>query len=274
MFFDEEPSETVTSNIGYFRDRQPPEYLELLRRSIRLLDTCVAAARGHRPKGPDSAEAASLDLLVGFGMLAMSESRALLLLASLGLEQSAHIHLRSLYEYTFRATLVQKPETAAAFKAAAAAEVLYFFEQLDRKPDENAEAFIAQYTRGLGPDEKPVREKKALGGTMRALMEREYTDSKSAYATNFSFPSLFSHGSILSLGQVSRQVAGRGKDFPEAIFRNGQGHRLLTLAAGQVLQLVCLFLKAFGVRVEAEWHELTAWNEKLARADAPPNAGA
>lgn len=274
MFIDQEVSETVLSDIAYYRELQPPEYLKVLRRSVRLLDRSVASARGFKAPNPESAEAATVDLLVGLAMLAMSEARALLLLTSFGLERSARIHLRSLFEYTFRAGLVQDPKTASAFKAAAAVEVVKLLADLGREQTEEIEAAIARYTRGLDASEEPVREKRALGGDVRTLIEREFANDKGAYARSFSFPSLFSHGSIVALDEVSRHTEGRGRDFPQGIFRDGQGFRLLAMATAHVLELVIMLIKAFNVEVGDEWDALVAENEKLLRAGAPPNAGA
>lgn len=245
----------MTSEVAYQTGIQPSEYLLTLKHCIHLLDKSVGAARSYQPK-EDDARATCLDFLVGFGMLALSEVRALLSLVSLGYERSARIHLRSLFEYTIRAQLVQNPETARAFKAAATVELDRYAKAMGREKDEGFIAARERYLEGIDPEDAG-RERDAFGGNMRKLVESLYPGDTSAYERNFAFPSLFSHGSILALNEVRQHVSGRGSDFIRAILSDGSGPMLLNMASAELLRLVHLLMQELRVEVDDEWHALT-----------------
>jgi len=212
VFTGNDPIDRMTSTIAYHHGIQPEDYLVLLKDGIGHLDACVAAARGHRGDPADKKRHTSLNLLLGYGLLAMSESRALLALVSIGLERSARIHFRSLHEYAFRAVLLLDPTTAHQFKLAAARETEKYAKwfKLDAA---HIAAATAQYLADADPGESPMREQDALGGDMASLM-RKKTGDDTSYATTFGQPSLFAHGSILALYELSEAIRDRGGDLP------------------------------------------------------------
>jgi hypothetical protein len=263
MFTGKEPIESANSGVAYHEGVQPREQLELLRDAIRLLDACVAAARGHRGDPTEKKKNASLDLLVGFGLAAMSESRAVIALVSIGLERSSRIHMRSLHEYCFRATLVLKdPETAHRFKIAAAREMRKYaaWFQLDESRVREAEK---RYLEDAEPGQEPQREQVALGGDMASLMKKETGDDKK-YATTFGLPSLFSHGSILALYELSEATANRQGAFAEGVFRDGMGADTLLQGTAAVLQMTLLMIQHFGIGALDDWDSLKARLDKIA----------
>jgi len=198
--------------------------------------------------------------------MAMSEARALLALVSIGLERSARIHSRSLHEYAFRANLVlADAETAHRFKIAAAREMKKYagWFKLDDARVEEAEK---RYLQDADVGQEAQREQEALGGDMASLM-RKATGDDTHYASTFGYPSLFSHGSILALYEVSEAVAGRGEDFADAVFRDGLGADALLDASIVVLQIVLLLVKAMGIGVLEDFDVLKERIDKIVARD-------
>lgn len=255
MFTRNNPIISAESTLAYHEGFQPPEYLRLLGDSIRLLDKCVAAARGHKGYSSDKKRDAALNLGLGFGLLAMSESRALLALVSLGLERSARIHFRSLHEYAFRATLVfDAPEVAHDFKIAAARETEKYARWF-KVDDARLKSAKERYLADAEPGEVPKKEQEALGGDMASLM-RKKTGDDTTYAGTFGYPSLFSHGSILALYEVSESTAGRGADFVAFLLRDGQGSIMLLDGTSKILEISLQLIKNFSIGALDEWDTL------------------
>ena len=250
------------SRVAYANDIQPAPHLQILRDYIVLLDKCVSAARSYQEQSNDKKTAASLNLTVGFGLLAMSEARAALMLLSIGLERSARIHLRALYEYNLRARLVQNKDTARAFMLAAGYEAREYAKSM-QWPDERVLQADRRFLGDAEAGEKAQRERDALGGNVKALI-RETAGSVRDYALYFVFPSQYSHGSILALYEVSVAAQGKQQDFGEASFRDGLGKVQLLFAALQVLLLTALLIDTFGIDVNQEWDTLDARLKALA----------
>jgi hypothetical protein len=253
MFNDQPRMDRIQVEIPYHPGIQHPALLAVLRDAITLLEKSVAAALGPKETLDDKKLEAPRRLTLGFCLLAMSEGRAALVLLSLGLERSARVHLRSLFEYNFRASLVQSPEKARMFQLAAMAEAKLFIERTGGGPEELAKA-EAQFLFDRDEDEAVVREKAALGDMLSQLRERYGSDSE--YATRFAWPSLFSHGSILALYEVSHAIAGKGKAFAEHVFMDLRGPFGLLEGARQVAELALLLVKVFGVETLDEWDAL------------------
>lgn len=268
MFVGEKASDSVTSTVAYNTATEPKEYFQLFRDAITLLDKSVAACRAHGGDPQDKKRDAALNLLLGYGMLTMSESRALIALLSIGLERSSRIHFRSLHEYAFRAgLLVENPETAHNFKISAAREIDRFVKAFGvPETDPAVVEAKARYLADADPGQEPQREKNVLGGDMASLMKAKF-GGDSYYLSSFGYPSLFAHGSILALYEISEATKGKGDDFVAHIFCDGQTSLMLLRSTSQLLNLSIQLVKYFGVGVLDEWDGLSTRSEQLAKRD-------
>jgi hypothetical protein len=268
MFVRQPRMTTSESKMFFAHDIQPEENLVLLRDAITILDRCVAAARTHQGE-PESKEVeASLNMMLGLGLVTVSEARALLLLLSIGLERSARIHLRSLYECQVRASLMRNPKTARAFRLAALSEVTKFAVWLKSTPAE-IQAIERRFIGDMDEQETTLREKDALGGTMQTLLRRE-SGSDEQYAALFAHPSLFSHGSVLALQEISEAVQGKTDDFLDAVFSDGTGYMSLIEAAACVLEIARLLINAFGIVAWDDWNAVEARLRSLTAVQPAP----
>ena len=231
-FFSEEIHGIVNVNGGYVRDKCDPEALELLKSTIGLLAQAVGSARIRREL-PNPVKDKAFRCVVGFGALGISEGQACLLLFSASLDRSARIHLRSLYEYNVRARLVSNPEIAVNFLAAAAYEVNEIGSAMGYS-DEAIASAISRFA--LPPDAKPGKEGRALGGTMKKIIEQR--SGAKEYAGFFAFPSQMSHGSILALHEVANAVAGKGAEFPAYVISDGRSNEGLLQATTHIHDLI------------------------------------
>ncbi len=267
MFLGNDRIEKLTSIIAYNEDANPKEVFTLFRDAVRLLDKCVAAGRSHGGDPTDKKRDTVLNLLLGFGMLAMSESRALIALLSVGLERSARIHFRSLHEYAFRAELVEAPATAHAFKLSAAQEMQRVVDAFEiPATDPRVVAAKARYLADIDPCDVPKREKAALGGDMASLMKKNFGDEKH-YMTTFAQPSMFSHGAILALYEVSEATAGKADDFEVYVMVDGNTKTMLLAAATQLLNLSLRLVRYFQVDSLDEWDAIKAQIDTFAQLE-------
>jgi len=267
MFAGQNSLDKATFTVSYNTSAEPKEYFDLFRDALVMLDKSVAACRDH-VGDKDKKRDAALNLLIGYGMLAMSEGRALLALLSIGLDRSSRIHFRSLHEYSFRiALLLEDPCTAHNFKISAASEMARFVAMYNiPETDQRVLDAKARYLADADAGQEPQREKKVLGGDMASLM-RSRSGSDAQYASTFGFPSLFSHGSILALYEVSEATSGKGPDFATYIFADGQVQQTLLTCASQLLNLSLQLIKHFGVAVLDEWDGLKTRLDDLIMRD-------
>jgi hypothetical protein len=208
-FFRPESHDTVNVDGGYVPGRCDQDALDILKDSVGLLARAVGTAR-NRAVAIDAVESVGARCVLGFGVLAIGEAQAALVLFSAGLDRPGRVHLRSLYEYGVRADLVSSdPQTAQKFLVAAAHEAKKLGTDMGLA-QELIQRVIDAYAI---PGVTAGRESDALGGTMKKIV-RERTDVND-YVLYFAWPSLMSHGSILALHEVSRAITGRGADFPK-----------------------------------------------------------
>jgi hypothetical protein len=270
MFLGHDRFEKFTSAIAYNATAEPKDCFAAFRDALRLLDKSVVACRSHPGDPKDKRRDAALNMLLGYSLLAMSEGRALIALLSIGLERSSRIHFRSLHEYAFRAALlVEDPAIAHAFKISAAREMQRFLDVFGiPDSDPRVVAAKARYLADADSGEAPQREKGALGGDMASLMRAKSGDDK-RYLTTFGQPSLFSHGSILALYEVSEATTGKGPDVVPYVVADGSAATMLLASATQLLDLALRLVRYFGVEVLDEWDAIKARIDKLAGLIAP-----
>lgn len=82
---------------------------------------------------------------------------------------------------------------------------------------------------------------------------RKKTGNDATYASTFGQPSLFAHGSILGLYELSEAAANRGNDFAAYVFSDGQGSTMLLSGTAKILELAVRLMQHFGVGAITEW---------------------
>jgi hypothetical protein len=226
--------------LGAFGGHVDPRVIKASQAAIEILGGCIANARSYS-EGRKSEP--KLEILLGLALLAFSEAQALLMLCSGGLERSARVHMRSLFEYTIRASIILEDSVKAEqFMAAALAELDYLGKSIaaDQQTIDEAKA---QYLGSLPSTTATMREKRALGGDMSTLIKARSGDK--VYGTMYAYPSLFSHGSILALDEVSRALKGVGNNFQDSVNKDGRGAIYLLSGAHFCCDLAANLVREF-----------------------------
>jgi len=140
--------------------------------TIKELVAAIGVARSIELSAEPEAQRWVKEFLIGFSLLAIGEARSMVLLLSDRLNRHARVHLRALYEYQLRASLLlEDPERALAFRDSLAYEMRHLIEPVGL-PMPPVEAAIAD---SLGvPDASMIKGNKeslAFGGSVRDQMK-------------------------------------------------------------------------------------------------------
>jgi len=193
----------VDVNIQY-RLTSDEELVETLVDSIKVLAKGVGTARGADISLEPEADRWMHEFVLGFSLLAIGEAQSMLLLLSGQMNRHARVHLRSLYEYQHRASLlIAKPNMALSFRDALAFELRRIGAMMGRSKEEIEREISTAL--GVTPAASVVgtREDKALGGKMLQQMADEPAP-EIRYVGTFVWTSLVSHGSIVALNGLAK----------------------------------------------------------------------
>jgi hypothetical protein len=263
-------SSNTSITLGAFAGYIDTRVITVMHESLKILAGCIGNARAI---SKDRESEPRLEVLLGLALLAFAEGQALLMLCSAGLERSARVHMRSLYEYSVRAAvLLADKAKAEQFTLAAIAELEYLG-ALISAPRADIERAKAHFLgAGAAAPSTIKREKAALGGDMRTIIKGQAGDR--AYGTMFAHPSMFSHGSILALDEVSRALVDVGNNFQAPLSNDGQGSTYLLAGATACCDLATKLVKHFRADaakdLEKTVEQIIALQAEVGRKLGPP----
>lgn len=257
MKFTGQPAqERVNVDVQFRDDNQDAELVRAMVAAIRSLATAIGAARSRDLSGEPEGRRWGLEALVGYGILAVGEVRSLLLLLSGDLAVHARVHLRSLYEYQLRASILLADEAKALrFRDALAYETRAFGKSLGIDPAV-VEAEIAAVL-GTAPGAVVGEKEKAVIGDGRKAMENELSPER-RYIGTFAWPSQITHGTVLALHETAKRTAGHADDVLTVAANDDKGPHLLYSALWLVLWFAANIGDQFGFEEHAHFDEAVA----------------
>jgi hypothetical protein len=167
-------SERVNLTVKYRDVFTDAELTDVFVTALKLLTQAVGVARISDTSRDEEARRWAKEFLVGYSLLAIGEARSMLLLFSDRLNINARIHLRALWEYELKLTLLfADDEKVLKLRDAFAYEMREFATKMGKTPEE----IDAEIERVLGIDDASMvigtKEKDALGGNVREQMRDE-----------------------------------------------------------------------------------------------------
>ena len=257
---------TTTIDVGAFSGYTDKRVVELATEALKMLGACIGNARAV---AKDRESSPPLEILLGLSLLVFAEFQALLMLCTAGLERPARIHMRSVCEYKVRADLLLGDKNKADEFIFAAAAELEYLGALISADSKDIDAAKIRFLGATGSPEQSKREKNVLGGDMRTILKNSSGDK--AYGASFAWPSAFSHGSILALGEVSRSLENSGPNFQNPLLRDGGGFGYINTAVSVSCHFTSLLVKHFRVAVSSQLADVLQRQAALAAEVGPAN---
>jgi len=254
-------SERVNVTVKYRDVFTDAELTDIFVTALKLVTQAVGAARIHDTSDDEEVERWKKEFLVGYALLAIGEARSMLLLFSDRLNINARIHLRALWEYELKLTLLfADDDKVLKLRDAFAYEMRDFAMKLGKTPDE----IDAEIERVLGIDDASMvvgtKEKNALGGNVKEQM-RDELQPEIRYLGTFSWTSLVSHGGVLALHELAKATDGKADNFLFEAFGDNKADALLYYAFWVLMFFLVHIEKKFGIGIPGR-------DELIARATA------